>query len=141
MNKNIFTAKDMNFNDCNISQLKIIFEFNLPLITNYPKLLIKLYLNPNFNNWLKSNDINYNDSNMVLRKIINAINKRTLNEDGKLIIQEINLDDSELWKLLIDEFLYEKLKNESFDSNICKKKNNKSYRTKNKIKFKTKKKF
>ena len=106
MNDKIFIANDLDLNFLDKESLKVCCEFSLLVETEYPKLVIYLFQNNKFHEWLNSNNINC-DNMKIIKSLINAIRLRTLNISGELIIKEINLLDKELWLSIVDQFISE----------------------------------
>lgn len=106
MNDKIFIANDLDLNLLDKESLKVCCDFNLLVETEYPKLVIYLFQNNKFHDWLISNNVN-SENNKIIKSLINAIKLRTLNISGELIIKEINLLDKDLWISIVDQFISE----------------------------------
>ena len=106
MNDKIFIANDLDLNFLDKESLKNCCEFNLLVDTEFPKLVIYLFQNNKFHEWLRTNNID-SDNIKIIKSLINAIKLRTLNISGELIIKEINLLDKDLWISIVDQFILE----------------------------------
>ena len=106
MNDKIFIANDLDLNFLDKESLKNCCEFNLLVDTEFPKLVIYLFQNNKFHEWLRTNNID-SDNIKIIKSLINAIKLRTLNISGELIIKEINLLDKDLWISIVDQFISE----------------------------------
>lgn len=104
MNDKIFIANDLDLNLLDKESLKICCDFNLLIYTEFPKLVVYLFQNNKFHEWLDSNNIDF-DNHKIIKSLINAIKLRTLNISGELIIKEINLLDKDLWISIVEQFL------------------------------------
>lgn len=104
MDDKIFIANDLDLNLLDKESLKMCCDYNLLIETEYPKLVVYLFSNDKFKDWLLENNIGLNDVK-VIRLLINAIKLRTVNLGGELIIKKINLMDKELWLSIVDQFL------------------------------------
>ena len=104
MNDKIFIANDLDLNLLDKESLKICCDFNLLVYTEFPKLVVYLFQNNKFHEWLDSNNID-SDNHKIIKSLINAIKLRTLNISGELIIKEINLLDKDLWISIVEQFL------------------------------------
>ena len=104
MNDKIFIANDLDLNLLDKESLKMCCDYNLLIETEYPKLVVYLFSNDKFKDWLLENNIGLNDVK-VIKLLINAIKLRTVNLGGELIIKKINLMDKELWVSIVDQFL------------------------------------
>lgn len=104
MDDKIFIANDLDLNLLNKESLKLCCDYNLLIETEYPKLVIYLFSNDKFKDWLSENNIILSDIK-VIKLLINAIKLRTVNLGGELIINKINLMDKELWISIVDQFL------------------------------------
>lgn len=104
MDDKIFIANDLDLNLLDKESLKMCCDYNLLIETEYPKLVVYLFSNDKFKDWLLENNIGLNDVK-VIKLLINAIKLRTVNLGGELIIKKINLMDKELWLSIVDQFL------------------------------------
>ena len=104
MDDKIFIANDLDLNLLDKESLKMCCDYNLLIETEYPKLVVYLFSNDKFKDWLSENNIGLNDVK-VIKLLINAIKLRTVNLGGELIIKKINLMDKELWVSIVDQFL------------------------------------
>ena len=104
MDDKIFIANDLDLNLLDKESLKMCCDYNLLIETEYPKLVVYLFSNDKFKDWLSENNIGLNDVK-VIKLLINAIKLRTVNLGGELIIKKINLMDRELWVSIVDQFL------------------------------------
>lgn len=104
MDDKIFIANDLDLNLLDKESLKMCCDYNLLIETEYPKLVVYLFSNDKFKDWLLENNIGLNDVK-VIKLLINAIKLRTVNLGGELIIKKINLMDKELWVSIVDQFL------------------------------------
>ena len=104
MDDKIFIANDLDLNLLDKESLKMCCDYNLLIETEYPKLVVYLFSNDKFKDWLSENNIGLNDVK-VINLLINAIKLRTVNLGGELIIKKINLMDKELWVSIVDQFL------------------------------------
>lgn len=101
INENIFYVNDLNFNGYNNEQLKIICEHELPLITNYPKLVINLFMNTKLKKLLTNNNIIMSKED-IINCLLNVIKLKTQNSNGKTIINSVSMTDPDLWKTIIE---------------------------------------
>lgn len=102
-NNKIFYSYDYDLNNMNKESLKLCCEYNLLIETPFPKLVIYLFYNPQFKEWLIKNNIDRH--HFIIKQLIEAIRLRTTNMSGELIQKELNLIDKELWLSLVEQFL------------------------------------
>ena len=103
MSQGIFLAKDFNFDDYDVNELDLLCKYRLPILTEYPKLVVFLYNNQQFVSWLNKNNI-YNE-NTIINKLINIIKIITKDNNNKLITNEIDINDNTIWNCIIDSFI------------------------------------
>ena len=115
----IFLAKDFNFDDCDYFQLDLICKYRLPILSNFPKLIIFLYTNPQFNEWLNSKDHNLKEQN-IIQKLINVIKSFTQDYKNNIIMEQVNINDDIIWNNIINGF---NLEDRIQKKNLSKKKN------------------
>ena len=127
-NDTIFISNDLDLNKLSQEELKLCCECNLLIKTNYPKLILFLFFNDNFQKWLENNNINKNNKDFIINNLINAVKIRDSNlinemnglngmnelnettetnkKKNKIINTIINLNqDKELWNLIVQEFI------------------------------------
>jgi len=121
MDETIFLAKDFNFDDYDYTQLDILCKYRLPLLTDYPKLIIFLYSNPIFNEWInkKSNTIT---EHSIIHKLISIVKMLTINNYNEVIHSQIDINDNAIWEKIIDSFTDNISVRDSFKKNLSKKK-------------------
>ena len=121
MDETIFLAKDFNFDDYDYTQLDILCKYRLPLLTDYPKLIIFLYSNPIFNEWInkKSNTIT---EHSIIHKLISIVKMLTINNYNEVIHSQIDINDNAIWEKIIDSFTDNISARDSFKKNLSKKK-------------------
>ena len=121
MIETIYLAKDFNFDDYDYSQLDILCKYRVPLLTDYPKLVIFLYTNTIFNEWInkKSNNIT---EHSIIHKLISIVKILTLNNRNEIIHSQIDINDDHIWEKIIDSFADNIPSKDSFRKHLSKKK-------------------
>lgn len=121
MDETIYLAKDFNFDDYDYSQLDLLCKYRLPLLTDYPKLIIFLYSNPIFNEWInrKSNTIT---EHSIIHKLISIVKMLTINSHNEIIHSQIDINDNAIWEKIVDSFTDNVSSRDSFKKNLSKKK-------------------
>jgi len=113
---NIFLSDDFDFNGYNYQQLDLICSHNLPIRSHYPKLVVIIYLNGQFQKWIHQFGYTKNHEKELINILINSIKLETNNISGNLINTKINLSEGNLWKRIVDFFINSK----EFSNNINK---------------------
>ena len=117
----IYLAKDFNFDDYDYSQLDLLCKYRLPVLTDYPKLILFLYSNPVFNEWInqKSNNIT---EHSIIHKLISIVKMLTLNSKNEIIQSQVDISDDSLWEKIIDSFSGNIQIQDGFKKHLSKKK-------------------
>lgn len=117
MNDSIYLAKDYNFDEYDYPQFDLLCKYRLPILTDFPKLIIFLYSNSVFNEWInkKSNNIT---EHSIIHKLISIIKTLTTNRNES----QIDILDNLLWEKIIDSFSDNTQMRDALTKNLSKKK-------------------
>lgn len=120
MNNSIYLAKDFNFDEYDYNQLDLICKYRLPILSDFPKLIIFLHSNTTFNEWInkKSNNIT---EHSIIHKLISIIKTLTINSRNEIFLTQIDIRDDELWKKIIDYFTDNNRVHDSVKKNLSRK--------------------
>lgn len=131
----IFVAEDYDFNSFTQKQLEIICNYQLPLKTTYPKLVLMLLHNTQFNKWLHTQFSEQLEISFIVNSLIFAINDYTQNNASAK--QAINIKDDDFWKVIVEPFLMyniEKHENTNIPKNF-KKNGTRKKKTKQRVRY------
>ena len=103
----LFQANDFDFSGYPYPQLELICRYQLPIKTHFPKLVAVLYSHPKFQEWLQEFSLKLSEER-IIELLIQAVQESTLNSNGNLERNHIDLFDSEIWKHIVDRFFQEK---------------------------------
>ena len=112
----IFLAKDLNFDNYNTEQLDYLCKYRLPIMSNFPKLILYLYNDNKFNNCLNDDIM----ENTIFQRLINSIKKISEDSHGNIIREQININNNDIFNKIIELFNCEKKPKK----NLSKKKKN-----------------
>lgn len=102
----LFQIDDLNFTGYQQKQLELICTYSLPLKTRFSKLVVVLYEHQKFHSWVNTQSYLKDISeSQIITLLIETINRYTLNFQGNLIKNAVNLNDSSFWKKLVGVFM------------------------------------
>lgn len=93
-NDSIFLAKDFNFNHYSIKDLDLICNHRLPILTDFPKLVLHIYYGKL--DVILDENSEYSESEIISR-IVNSINKiqHESSAYGNMILDIIDISEPE----------------------------------------------
>ena len=119
----LFVAEDYDFTGYTQEQLLLLCESQLLVKTNYPKLVIMLYFHDKFKSWLSEMSVSLT-SKEIIENLIYAVSDYSKDKT------EIDIEDNNLWKCIVEPFLLQSLDKEKL--NIPRKKKSHTRKKKSK---------
>ena len=91
-NDSIFLAKDFNFNHYSVKDLDLICNYRLPILTDFPKLVLHIYYGKL--DVILDENSEYSESEIISR-IVNSINKiqHESSAYGNMILDVIDISE------------------------------------------------
>ena len=124
--KTLFVAEDYDFTGYTQEQLLLLCESQLLVKTIYPKLVIMLYFHDKFKSWLSAMSVSLT-SKEIIDNLIYAVSDYSKDKT------EIDIEDDNLWKSIVEPFLLQTLDKEKL--NISRKKKSHTRKKKAKVRF------
>ena len=124
--KTLFVAEDYDFTGYTQEQLLLLCESQLLVKTIYPKLVIMLYFHDKFKSWLSEMSVSLT-SKEIIDNLIYAVSDYSKDKT------EIDIEDDNLWKSIVEPFLLQTLDKEKL--NISRKKKSHTRKKKAKVRF------
>ena len=101
----VFYVDDMNFSKYSKEQLAYLCDHRLFVRSRYPKLAFSLLHNQNLIKWIASTPKAASMTEAEhIACVVHAIKAYSTNFKGELKHDKINLQDSQFWQNLVDEF-------------------------------------
>ena len=122
----LFVAEDYDFTGYTQEQLLLLCESQLLVKTIYPKLVIMLYFHDKFKSWLSEMSVSLT-SKEIIENLIYAVSDYSKDKT------EIDIEDNNLWKCIVEPFLLQSLDKEKL--NIPRKKKSHTRKKKAKVRF------
>tara|TARA_B100000963_G_scaffold286624_1_gene255703 strand:+ start:431 stop:847 length:417 start_codon:yes stop_codon:yes gene_type:complete len=122
----LFVAEDYDFTGYTQEQLLLLCESQLLVKTIYPKLVIMLYFHDKFKSWLSEMSVSLT-SKEIIENLIYAVSDYSKDKT------EIDIEDNNLWKCIVEPFLLQSLDKEKL--NIPRKKKSHTRKKKVKVRF------
>ena len=122
----LFVAEDYDFTGYTQEQLLLLCESQLLVKTIYPKLVIMLYFHDKFKSWLSEMSVSLT-SKEIIENLIYAVSDYSKDKT------EIDIEDNNLWKCIVEPFLLQSLEKEKL--NIPRKKKSHTRKKKAKVRF------